>query len=623
MSASDTHTRENTLLQLCARPQVTAEDINTADHLLSAEIDWTYVIRAAFQHELIPLVNRMLQQVGEPRVPGDILYALGYRVDQNQARNEYLANAWLTLGQTFVRAGVHPPILIQGSPVTAKMYGNLSLRHAGNLGALVCEDDHSSLNECLVRHGFQNQDQGEDEHVADGPLEKRSRYQRIQDRLTLDAYRISSIRDSSFGVSYEALWKRATSWKYQEKDVLVLSPNDQLIALCLQGEREQWGMLGTLADIAQLLCRHSEIDVGGILKGSGTLGRETVKLGLRLAERLVEIDLSAVLSSDEDTKRSEQEASQIWARLLQQNLANGCVDVFPAAAPNDSTSSTTTVSRTRLATAKVEARDHWASRSDAWERWSDLTLVGTTDLSEKLFDAAGVAPAHRVLDLACGPGDTSLLLSPRLGPSGIVVSTDLVPEMVKASAQRARAMKLANLQYSVADMENLPFADQVFDSIVCRLGIMYCPQVERAFSEAHRVLKPGKRAAYLVCGPMMNNHVLAVVHEVLWDLFEVRPDESPAPFRFASKNSLIPLMAEAGFTAVEEHELRFETTLPKEFRFWQPSAERAIGWKLDALPPATRRELEHRIDAALQPYLNGDSYRVSSHSRIGVGTSTC
>jgi SAM-dependent methyltransferase len=507
--------------------------------------------------------------------------------------------------------------------VTARVYGDLSLRQAGNLGFLVREDDLALVHECLVSHGFQKQDQNEEEHSAARPLENRSCYQRIQDRLTLDAYRIRSLRDSSFVVAYEELWKRAMTWKYEEKELLVLTPNDHLIALCLLGAREQWRMLGTLADIAHLLRRHSELDVGGILKRSRTLGCETVSaLGLRLAGWLVEIDRSAILSSDEEAKRIEQEASEIWTRRLQENLVDGCVDVLPAAASDDSTGSAATVSHTVLATAKVEAREHWASRSDAWERWSDLTFLATTDLSEKLFDAAGVAAGHRVLDLACGPGDTSLLLSPRVGPSGIVASTDLVPDMVMATEQRARAVKLANLKCSVADMENLPFSDQVFDSIVCRLGIMYCPQVERALSEAHRVLKPGGRAAFLVCGPMENNHVLAVVHEVLWDLFDVRPDDSPAPFRFAAKNSLAPLMEEAGFTGVEEQELRFDTTRPKEFGFWQPSAERAIGWKLAALPPATRRELEHRMDAALQPYLNGDSYRLSSHSRIGAGTST-
>jgi hypothetical protein len=45
-----------------------------------------------------------------------------------------------------------------------------------------------------------------------------------------------------------------------------------------------------------------------------------------------------------------------------------------------------------------------------------------------------------------------------------------------------------------------------------------------------------------------------------------------------------------------------------------------MGWKLDSLPPLTRGELERRMEAALRPYIAGDDYRLSSHSRIAFGT---
>lgn len=622
MSSSDGHLQENALLQLCARPHVTAEVANTASQLLSAEIDWTYLIRAGYQHQLIPLVDRTLQQVGEPQVPGDILYSLSYRVKKNHQRNRYLANQWFALSQRFASAGMQTPIPIQGPPLTARVYGDLSLRQAGVLAFFVRDGDLALAHESLFSQGFHKQKQNEEvEYSAVRPLASSSCYQRIRDRVILEMHSVRSLDDSPSGVPNETLWNRATTWQYQEREVLVLTPNDHLIALCLQGAREQWRMLGTLADIAHFVHGHSEFDVGVILARSRTLGCEPVSaLGLMLAGWLVEMKQSALLLSAEGAKRIEQNANEIWTQLFQEGLANERLKTPATAGSNCPMGGDGATNRIMLETAKTEAQKHWAKRSDAWQRWSDLTLVAMTDFSEKLFDAAGVAAGHRVLDLACGPGDTSLLLSPRVDPSGVVVGTDLVTDMVKAAAQRARAAKLANIIWSVADMENLPFADGVFDAVVCRLGIMYCPRVERALCEARRVLKPGGRAAFLVCGPMENNHLLAVVHEVLWDLFDVRPDTVPAPFRFAPKNSLTPLLEEAGFTSGEEKELRSDKTLPRRLGLWQPSTEQALGWKLDALPPLTRGELQRRMDAALQPYLAGDSYRFSSHYRIGVGT---
>jgi hypothetical protein len=130
MGSSDSHMQENALLQLCARPHVTAEIIDTADELVSADIDWTYLIRVGFQHQLIPLLDRTLQQVGEPQVPGDILQALSYRIEKNHQRNRYLADEWLASSESLTSAGVRTPILIQGPPLTARVYGDLSLRQA-------------------------------------------------------------------------------------------------------------------------------------------------------------------------------------------------------------------------------------------------------------------------------------------------------------------------------------------------------------------------------------------------------------------------------------------------------------------------------------------------------------
>ncbi len=622
MSGGNNHMQENALLRLCARPFVTAEVIDTAGQLLSAEIDWTYLIRAGFQQQLIPLLDRILQQVREPRVPGDILHALRYRIEKNQERNEYLAQEWFAVSGSLASALAGTPLPIQGPPVTARAYGDLSLRQAGMLAFLVDDGDFALAHESLVSQGFRKQEQSEGiEHSAANLWSISAFYERIRDGMTLDMHSVRCRDVCPSEVSSGTLWGRAKRWHYGAEEVLVLAPDDHLIALCLQGEREQWRILGTLADVAHFLHRHRELDIGALLIRSRSLGCEMVtKLGLMLTARLAEMKQLAMLVGGQGAKGIERDAAKIWAQLFEGDLANGRTEESSAAESDQSVSDGSAASQATLSKAKMDEQQHWASRSEAWQRWSDLTLPAMADLTENLFDAARITEDDWVLDLACGPGDTSLLLSPRVGPTGIVVSTDLIPNMVDTAVQRAGAAKLGNVKWAVADMENLPFADQVFDAVVCRLGIMYCPRAERALSEALRVLKPGGRAAFLVCGPRENNHVLTVLHEVFWDLFDIRPATEPAPFRFAAKNSLAPLLRTAGFTNVEERELRSERTLPRTRRFWQPGAERAIGWKLDSLPPVTRSELERRMNAALQDYVIGDNYQLSSHYRVGVGT---
>jgi len=272
-----------------------------------------------------------------------------------------------------------------------------------------------------------------------------------------------------------------------------------------------------------------------------------------------------------------------------------------------------------LAHAKANAKAQWQARSGAWERWAP-SLISRSDLNDALIAAAHPATGYRMLDLACGVGDTSLALSPIVGPQGLVASTDLVVDMVEGARRRARGADLANMIFCVADMEALPYQDGSFDGVVCRLGIMYCPRVQLAFSEGRRVLKPGAHAAYLVCGLMENNPILAVTHNVIHELFALEADEdTPAPFRFGAKGSLAPLMIEAGFTEVEERELSFKRVAPKGTGFWRGGAERGLGIALESLPPDTYAELVRRMETAFAPYLKDDAYYFEHHSRVGIG----
>ena len=603
--AQKRHQREHTLLQLCARPDPTVDVLDRAVQLLSVDVDWTYFIQAGFDHQVIPLIDRLLQLVGDPPVPVDLLEALRYRVGQNHKRNQYLADQSLALRQRLTSARIEQLWQIQGPPLTAKVYSSLVLRQAGVLAFLVYPRDLGLAHEILISEGFHAQGTSPGESTA-GPLTlSTSTYERLRDGVRVELHATRASRDARTRPQEGATWESAV-WRYHDRSVPVLSTIDHLIALCLQGTSEQWRILGTVADIAHLVSCDAQLAVDAVLDRARSVECETATIrGLMLTGELVEgMKQSLMQSYGERADRIEQNARSVWSKLFQGRAATGHAATSQATAE----------------AAKASAQQHWADRSETWQRWSNLTLLTTMDDSNALFDAAGVAERQRVLDLACGPGDTSLLLSQRVGPMGMVVGTDLVVGMVAAATRRARTWELTNVRWSAADMEDLPFVNQCFDAVVCRLGVMYCPSVERAIGEAHRVLKPGQQAAFLVCGPMENNHLLGVVHEVLWDLFDKRPDSAPEAFRFAARNSLAPLLEGAGFSNVVEQDRRSEQTLPAQTRLWLATAERAMGWQLDALPPLTRNELERRMEAALQPYLRDVNYRLATHSRIVFGT---
>jgi SAM-dependent methyltransferase len=94
----------------------------------------------------------------------------------------------------------------------------------------------------------------------------------------------------------------------------------------------------------------------------------------------------------------------------------------------------------------------------------------------------------RVLDIASGDGVMGELLAPIAESIDCV---DLSPKVVKAG--RARVARIPNVSFHEADMHELPFADQRFDTVLMLHALTYSKQPERALAEAARVLAPAGR----------------------------------------------------------------------------------------------------------------------------------
>ena len=121
----------------------------------------------------------------------------------------------------------------------------------------------------------------------------------------------------------------------------------------------------------------------------------------------------------------------------------------------------------------------------------DYAVIGTTlqIVGESLAEACDLRCDERVLDVAAGNGNATLAAARR---GCLVTSTDYVNSLLERGAERARAERL-NVQFQVADVEALPFADGSFDAVLSTFGVMFAPDQRRAASEMARVCRPGGR----------------------------------------------------------------------------------------------------------------------------------
>jgi ubiquinone/menaquinone biosynthesis C-methylase UbiE len=135
-----------------------------------------------------------------------------------------------------------------------------------------------------------------------------------------------------------------------------------------------------------------------------------------------------------------------------------------------------------------------------------------------LVSATGIGSGIRVLDVAAGSGNISL---PAARTGATVVSTDLTPELLQRSRERAAAQGLT-LDYREANAQALPFGNGEFDIVMSAIGVQFAPDHQLAASELVRVCRPGGTIGVISWTPEgFFGRMLAVIRPY-------RPSLSPA-----------------------------------------------------------------------------------------------
>jgi len=107
-----------------------------------------------------------------------------------------------------------------------------------------------------------------------------------------------------------------------------------------------------------------------------------------------------------------------------------------------------------------------------------------------LFEAAGLHPGMRVLDLGSGAGDVSFAVADLVGPTGAVVGIDGSPDACARATMRAERRGLRNVRFNVGDIREPASIDRV-DAIVCRLVLMYVQDPAAVLRTHAARLRPG------------------------------------------------------------------------------------------------------------------------------------
>ncbi|MGH8174002.1 MAG: class I SAM-dependent methyltransferase, partial [Rhodanobacteraceae bacterium] len=117
------------------------------------------------------------------------------------------------------------------------------------------------------------------------------------------------------------------------------------------------------------------------------------------------------------------------------------------------------------------------------------------DLTEIVFQRAGLAPGMSVLDVGCGAGDVSFLAAAFVGPSGKVLGIDQSPDSVALASERAKKAGLSNVRFEVGVLDDLATSGP-FDALVGRLILLYLKDPPATLRKLAELVRPGGVIAF-------------------------------------------------------------------------------------------------------------------------------
>jgi len=246
-------------------------------------------------------------------------------------------------------------------------------------------------------------------------------------------------------------------------------------------------------------------------------------------------------------------------------------------------------------------------------------------ITRALIEDAEIVEGDAVLDVAGGAGEPSLTIAKTVGPTGSVTCTDVTAEMVAAAQSEAQRHGVTNISFKQCAADSLPFENNSFDAVVCRLGIMFFPDPVAGLREMLRVAKREGILSLVVWDKGELNPFSYLITDVLARHFGApapADPNAPGAFRFAEHGSLARILIDAGAADVEERVLKFQIAAPISLeQFWELRSETSgtLREKLATLPGQQRNLIAQEAQEAVRQYFSSGQLSVPAQMIIVTG----
>jgi len=242
--------------------------------------------------------------------------------------------------------------------------------------------------------------------------------------------------------------------------------------------------------------------------------------------------------------------------------------------------------------------------------------------NEMMLDVATLRPGDRVLDVAAGTGDQTLMAARRVAPTGYVLATDISASMLKLASDAAREAGLMNVETRVMDAENIDLEENSFDSVICRQGIMLFSNPAKALIGMRRVVKPTGKVVALVWSTEEKNPYqgfpLAIVRRI--GNMPAPTSGRPGLFTLGEPVLLEGVFRAAGFGEIVIHAVSLQRRFASTAEAIQAMNNPVLQQLIAKLSDAEREQAWEEIKRQLRQFEGPKGFEAPGEVLIGVGT---
>ncbi|MGB6596581.1 MAG: nucleotidyltransferase family protein [Candidatus Acidiferrum sp.] len=273
--------KEWALLVECVRAK---PDHRRMNEMLREPLDWTVLSELAEEHGLLGLVALGLRECGKTALPAEVSQTWRERQRAQALFTLHLTAEMFRLFERFAAAGFEA-LVIKGPVLSMRCYGDAGLRQYGDLDLIVRDKDMLCATELMIGLGYEPRIPVSAIQAKKAPGEYA--FRQGATKLLVEFHTERTFRYHPRPLPLEKLFARQTRVRIDAHEIPALSPEDELVLICIHGGKHFWERLNYIADVAAFVSRQ-ELDWERVNMAAAEVGAQRMLyVGLQLAAEVL------------------------------------------------------------------------------------------------------------------------------------------------------------------------------------------------------------------------------------------------------------------------------------------------------------------------------------------------